>query len=124
MIRSVTPDGHRPRLELTRAEEGGVQVIALAGELDIDSVDELEAALAGASESGRPRVCLDMSQLAFIDSTGLAAVIRAHLTVVEGGGSFAVVAVPGTVRRTLETTGLLEMLSVVDDRRAALQDLA
>jgi anti-anti-sigma factor len=124
MIRPMVPDRDRPQLELTRAEQDGVQVVELAGEVDVDSVEELEAALAGASAGDRPRVCLDMSQLAFIDSTGLAAVIRAHIAVVEGGGAFAVVAGPGAVRRTLETTGLTDMLSVVDDRGAALQDLA
>ncbi len=124
MIRSMAPDRHRPQLELALAEHDGVQVVELTGELDVDSVDELEAALAGASGGARPRVCLDMSRLAFIDSTGMAAVIRAHLAVVEAGGAFAVVAVPGAVRRTLETTGLMQMLSVVDDRDAALHDLA
>ena len=118
------PERHRPQLELEFADHDGVHVVALAGELDVGSVDELEAALVGASAGARPRVCLDLSQLAFIDSTGLAAVIRAHLSVVEAGGGFAIVAAPGPVRRTLETTGLLDMLSVADDRAAALQDLA
>jgi anti-anti-sigma factor len=124
MIRFMEPDRHRPQLVLARLEHAGVQVVELAGELDVDSVDELEAALGAAADAPGPRVCLDMSRLAFIDSTGLAAVIRAHLAVVEAGGAFAVVAGPGAVRRTLETTGLMEMLSVVDDRGAALQDLA
>jgi anti-anti-sigma factor len=120
----MAPDRHRPQLELGRTEHGGVQVVELAGELDVNSVDELESALSAASAGERPRVCLDMSRLAFIDSTGLAAVIRAHLAIVEAGGAFAVVAASGAVRRTLETTGLMEMLSVADDRGAALQDLA
>jgi anti-anti-sigma factor len=124
MIRPMAPDRHRPQLELTQAEQVGVRAGRPAGEPDVDSVDELEAALAGASAGDRPRVCLDMSQLAFIDSTGMAAVIRAHLAVVDGGGALAVVAVPGAVRRTLETTGLMEMLTVVEDRGAALQDLS
>jgi anti-anti-sigma factor len=119
----MASDRHRPQLQLARLEHGGVQVVELAGELDVDSVDELESALVAAADGPRPRVCLDVSRLAFIDSTGLAAVIRAHLAVVEAGGAFAVVAAPGAVRRTLETTGLMEMLSVVDDREAALQDL-
>jgi anti-anti-sigma factor len=118
------PDRHRPQLELEFAEHDGVQVVELAGELDLGSVDELEAALSGAAAGARPRVCLDMSRLAFIDSTGLAAVIRAHLAVVEAGGGFAIVVAPGAVRRTLETTGLMDLLSVVDDRDEALQDLA
>ena len=120
----MVPDGHRPQLELAHAERDGVQIVELAGELDVDSVDELEAALGAASAGAHARVCLDMSRLAFIDSTGLAAVIRAHIAVVEGRGAFCVVAGPGAVRRTLETTGLMEMLSVVDDRDAALADLA
>jgi stage II sporulation protein AA (anti-sigma F factor antagonist) len=124
MIRRMGPDRHHPQLELAFAQSDGVQVVALSGELDVGSVDELEAVLIGVSAGARPRVCLDLSQLAFIDSTGLAAVIRAHLSVVEAGGGFAIVAGSGAVRRTLETTGLLEMLSVVDDRAAALQDLA
>jgi anti-anti-sigma factor len=120
----MAPERPRPQLELAHAEHAGVRIVELAGELDVDSVDELEAALAAASAEAGARVCLDMSRLAFIDSTGLAAVIRAHLAVVEAGGAFAVVAGPGAVRRTLETTGLMEMLSVVDARDAALQDLA
>src|SRR5918998_6176189 len=101
----MAPDRHRPQLELGQAEHDGVQVVELAGELDVDSVDELEAALAAASAGERPRVCLDMSRLAFIDSTGLAAVIRAHLAVVEAGGAFALVAGPGAGGRPLEATG-------------------
>ena len=120
----MAPDRHRPQLELTHSEHDGVRIVALAGELDVDSVDELEAALTAAAGEPGARICLDLSRLAFIDSTGLAAVIRAHLAVVEAGGAFSVVASPGAVRRTLETTGLVEMLSVVDARDAALQDLA
>ena len=120
----MVSDRHRPQLELAHAQQDGVQIVELAGELDVDSGDELEAALGAAAADAGARVCLDMARLRFIDSTGLAAVIRAHIAVVEGGGAFSVVAGPGAVRRTLETTGLVEMLSVVDDRDAALADLA
>jgi len=80
----MQPQPYRPQLEVARLEHGGVQVV----ELDLNSVGELDAALAAASGAERPRVCLDMSHLGFIDSTGLMA-----------------------------------MLSVVDDREAALEDL-
>jgi anti-anti-sigma factor len=64
------PERHRPQLELEFAEHHGVRVVELAGELDVGSVDELEAVLCGASAGAHPRVCLDLSRLAFIDSTG------------------------------------------------------
>jgi anti-anti-sigma factor len=114
----------RPQLDVARSEHDGVQLVELTGELDLDSIAELEMALAAASAGPAPRVCLDLTRLVFIDSSGLAAVVRAHVATAEAGGALIVVAAAGTVRRTLETSGLMVMLSVVDDRAAALADLA
>lgn len=81
--------------------------------------------LADASAGTHPHVCLDLSALEFIDSTGLAAVIRSHVRTGEAGGALMIVAGAGSiVRSTLATSGLMEMLSVVDTRAAALADLA
>jgi anti-sigma B factor antagonist len=124
MIRRMEkpPRGH-PQLAVATCEEDGVRVIALAGELDLHSVAEFDAALVAASAGPQPRVCLDLTGLRFIDSSGLAAIIRAHVMVAEAAGAFAIAA-GGIVHRTLETTGLLEMLNVVADRATALADLA
>ncbi len=73
-----------------------------------------------ATASERPRVCLDLAERRFIDSTGLAAVIRAHLAIDEAGGALAVVCGEGAVRRTVQTTGLLELLTVKGRRDVAL----
>lgn len=111
-----------PQLTVVQSEQDGVQVVALSGELDLRAVGELEAALATAGEDAR--VCLDLTALEFIDSTGLATVIRAHQALTGGGGAFAVVCnEAGTVRRTFQTTGLMALLTVVADRSAALQAL-
>lgn len=113
-----------PQLDVGRSEHEGVQVVELAGEVDINSVQELEAGLVAAFEGSAPSVCLDLAALSFIDSSGLAAVVRAHLAAVEAGGAMVIVAPAGAVRRTFETSGLMGMLSVVDDRDAALAQLA
>jgi stage II sporulation protein AA (anti-sigma F factor antagonist) len=123
MIRRME-EHDRPHLDVARSERDGVQLVELAGELDLDSIAELDAVLAAASAGAPPRVCLDLTGLAFIDSSGLAAVIRAHIAAAESGGGLIVVAPAGTVRRTIETSGLMDMLSVVDSRDAALADLA
>lgn len=111
-----------PQLTVVRSEQDGVQVVTLSGELDLRAVGELEAALAAAGVDAR--VCLDLTALQFIDSTGLATVIRGHQALTEGGGAFAVVCKDaGPVRRTFETTGLMALLTVVADRPAAFQAL-
>ena len=111
-----------PQLTIASCERDGVHVVALRGELDLRAVGELETVLAVAVESGR--VCLDLGELQFIDSTGLATVIRAHQSLDAAGGRLAVVCSgDGSVRRAFETTGLMALLTVADDRAAALQAL-
>ena len=111
-----------PQLSVVCSVQDGVQVVALSGELDMRAVGELEAALTAAGTDAR--VCLDLTALEFIDSTGLATVIRGHQALTDGGGAFAVVCnEAGAVRRTFETTGLMALLTVVADRSAAFQAL-
>ena len=111
-----------PQLEVEHSGLGDVQLVALAGELDLPAVGELEAVLsaAAAAGDGPPRVCLDLSELVFIDSSGLATIIRAHQAIAGDGGTLAIVCAPGAVRRTFDTTGLMRMLTIVDARDAAI----
>ena len=112
-----------PELTITCSRQDGLDVVALSGELDLRAVGELETALSVAGDAAR--VCLDLTALQFIDSTGLATVIRAHQALAAGGGRLVVACRgEGSVRRTFETTGLMTLLTVADDRAAALQALS
>jgi len=57
-------------------EHGASMRLALTGELDLAAVPVLDARLADARAAERT-VCLDLSNLEFIDSTGLQALVRA-----------------------------------------------
>jgi stage II sporulation protein AA (anti-sigma F factor antagonist) len=112
-----------PQLTVACSEQDGVHVVALSGELDLRAIGELEAALAQVGQDAR--ICLDLAQLQFIDSTGLATVIRAHQGMSAAGGALAVACRgDGSVRRAFETTGLTTLLTVVEDRARALQALS
>jgi len=63
-----------PRFDVAVDEENGTVVLRLSGELDLVSEPILESALARAK--GRP-VRIDLSELAFMDSTGLRALLSA-----------------------------------------------
>ena len=111
-----------PQLTVACSQQDGVHVVALSGELDMRATGELEAALAQSGANGR--VCLDLTGLEFIDSSGLATVIRAHQAFAAAGGTLAVACRDqGSVRRTFETTGLTTLLTVSEDRAHALQAL-
>ncbi|HVF78882.1 MAG TPA: STAS domain-containing protein [Solirubrobacteraceae bacterium] len=111
-----------PQLTVERSEQDGVHLVTLSGELDLYGVPELETTLA--QPGPEARICLDLTALEFIDSTGLATVIRAHQTLAAGDGAIAVVAAAtGSVRRTLEMTGLTTLLNISADRATAVQSL-
>ncbi len=63
-----------PRFDVEAAEANGTVVLRLSGELDLVSEPILESALARAK--GRP-VRIELSELAFMDSTGLRALLSA-----------------------------------------------
>ena len=118
MITGMGPGMNIPQLTVARSDQDGIQVIALSGELDLRAVGELETAIAAAGDGAR--VCLDLSELQFIDSSGLATVVRGHQALAATDGRLVVVCVAGAVHRTFETTGLTALLTLVGDRAAAL----
>ena len=61
--------------ELT-ANESGTAVVAVRGELDIQTVPQLQAVVAPALEANPRRLVLDVSELRFADSSGIAQWVR------------------------------------------------
>ena len=62
----------RPEFEVTVCSEGGVRVVTVSGELDLDTMGELNAVLAD-DEGLVATTVIDLRRLTFIDSSGLRA---------------------------------------------------
>jgi anti-sigma B factor antagonist len=93
-----------PELCITFRNIADVHVVALHGELDIASAGGLADALVEVAGS---TVVVDLSDLTFINSTGIAALVVARNRIVEKGLGQLVLARPGEiVRKVLEITGL------------------
>ena len=88
--------------------------MALRGELDLTGADELRARLRTVCEEYEGRVILDLSELTFIDSTGLSILVEYHQKTRAAGGRLALVAPRPAVVRVLGITGLGEHLKVCD----------
>ena len=93
-------------------------MVAVHGDVDLATVDVLRAQLTGAIERGE-KVVLDLREVAFMDTQGLAAVIEAEHASSAAGTRFVVVRAPATVHRLFDMIGLSERLTVVDDPTAA-----
>ena len=86
--------------------------IRLLGELDMSTAPRLRDELARLSSGGAGVVTVDLSDLAFIDSTGLSVLITALKRLRSQGGDLALRSpTPGT-RKVLEITGMTEVFSI------------
>jgi anti-anti-sigma factor len=96
-------------------------IITPVGELDLATVDEFRAALADGEHASTERLLVDLSQVRFIDSTGLAAVIAAHDRLRRQRRTLALVVPDGSeVAVALLLAGLRDTLPVFKSRHAAL----
>ncbi len=80
-------------------------IVALSGDLDLATAPELRTALLEALTE-RPTIVVDMTDLRFLDSTGLGVLVRVHKRAKALGGVVAFAAVPGNVVKILEVTCL------------------
>ena len=87
-------------------EEQGVSVIATSGELDAASSPDVEQALDRLMNEARRRFVIDLSATSFIDSSGLALLVRAFKRVRGGGGKLFVAGLQPAVRKVFELTRL------------------
>jgi anti-anti-sigma factor len=110
--------------------DDGIRVVAVRGELDLSTAPELEGPLEEAIASGDASMLVDLSECEFIDSTGIALIVRAWQQLdraAEAGGEGRVVICSHNdqVRRVLEITGLelsIPIHSTRDDAIAALRN--
>jgi anti-sigma B factor antagonist len=108
--------------------DDGIQVFTVRGELDMNTAPELDRSLERALASGDASVMLDLSKCEFIDSTGIALIVRAWQRLDrdaggEGQGRFILCCINHQVRRLLKITGVESSISMHEQRDAALAEL-
>ncbi|MGC4806264.1 STAS domain-containing protein [Micromonospora sp. DT233] len=91
--------------------DGAAACLRLAGELDVSTAPELTAALDGLAEQGERHLLVDLTELTFCDSTGLAAFVRGDNRAAAQGGWLRLTGATGRVERLLRLTGLAEVLA-------------
>lgn len=109
--------GSRPDLgDLTirSFRDGGTHVVALAGELDLDTATELMRELAAVELAQPPEVAVDLRELTFIDSIGVRLLFNAHQRAEAGGYRLIVVRGPAAIERICGFCELMNPLSLGD----------
>ncbi len=92
---------------------GDVYLVKAEGELDLATADVLADELNRAEATDAKQILLDLSDLAFIDSTGIHVLVTAHRQLADG--RLRLLPVNGQVRYVLDLTGVAGYLRFVPE---------
>ncbi|HVN69552.1 MAG TPA: STAS domain-containing protein [Candidatus Binatia bacterium] len=99
-------------IDLTTDDGGRTLLFKLRGSLDLATSPTVRAAFNDATEKGSRHLIVDLTQLEFLDSTGLGVLIGAHRRLAEHDGSLRLVVADGSIARLLNITGLIGVFAV------------
>jgi anti-anti-sigma factor len=110
---SHSPDFNTAGLPLTvtAGRQGNRGEVVLVGELDHYVADEVTSAVESLVTEGVGHVVVDAGRLGFVDSAGLAALLRARATAIAAGATFGLSGVSASLGRTIDMSGLGGLLS-------------
>jgi anti-anti-sigma factor len=98
----------------------GSNVLPLKGEIDLHVSPSVTASLNEMIDKKPERLVVDLSDVSYIDSAGLAALIEAMQKVEGYGGRFALAGLQETVRSIFEISRLDQVFQIFPDTNAAL----
>ena len=100
---------------------GQVKMVKLRGKLNLgDAVDRFRDTLADLMASGDTRVVLDLSEVPWIDSSGIGLLVKILTSAKQKGGSIKLLNPSKFTVQTLKMICLLELFEVFDDQEKAV----
>ncbi len=102
-------------MEITRVQTSGALELRIRGRLDGYWADHLENSLAETMREGHDRIRLDLSEVGFMSSAGIAVLMKCYKQLQRIDGSLAITRASPQVKTVLEMTGLADKLIAVDE---------
>ncbi|MFD9722096.1 STAS domain-containing protein [Streptomyces sp. NPDC059076] len=94
----------------TTHTDGHVAVLCVSGEIDMETAPALREEALDVIAHGRPHLILDLTGVTFCDSSGFNALIGIMRCAMVANGSLALAAVPDSLLRILDLTGISNVM--------------
>jgi len=108
---------------LTQQTVGDYPVLTVHGEADMYSAPALQDALSSLLDAGGRAVVVDLTQVVFLDSTGLGVLVSARTRATENDQRLPVVCEDGRILKLFRITGLESVFEIHPSLDAALEGL-
>ena len=108
-------------LKITGNEVEGVSLVALNGRVILgEESTALREKLKSLIAAGNKKIVLNMSEVTYIDSSGLGALVAAHLSAKNAGASIRLCNLGQKFYEVMQVTKLLTVFDVYDTEAAAV----
>ena len=108
-------------LKLTGSEVEGVSLVALNGRIILgEESTALREKLKSLIAAGNKKIVLNMAEVTYIDSSGLGALVAAHLSAKTAGASIRLCNLGQKFHEVLQMTKLLTVFDVYETEAAAV----
>src|SRR5205807_376501 len=101
--------------ERAQLDSGGC-IVGVRGQIDLYSAPEFKSALANAVDDGCLDLVVDLSEVNFMDSTGLGVLVGMLKRLDRAGGTLTIVTSDPTILRIFEISGLTDRFTIVASR--------
>jgi anti-sigma B factor antagonist len=106
-------------MQLHERSENGIDILRLGGEIDLHYAPVLRALLKAKAKSGCRALLLDVSNVRFIDSSGLSALLEYLRDSQKFGGRFCIGGLSEQLRWTFEIVRLDTVMPIFSDAAEA-----
>ena len=106
------------------AVDDTTHVVSLRGEIDAATAPRLASRLFGLADEGKRGVVVDLSEVTFMDSTGIGVLLNAVSHFEARHAGLVLVCDSDLVLRPFQLTGVADHLTIVESREQALGALA
>ncbi len=107
-------DGNPRGLKITTARHGQAHVVRVAGDIDLRSSPELREALIQTLEARPQRLTLDLSDVPYMDSSGVGTLVETKRLIEKQGGQIELTGLQPRVKSVFEITQLDRFFAIKD----------
>lgn len=108
-----------PQLILVRSAEDGAAVVRCTGKLVAGTTDILQSEIRGLLPSAK-RIVLDLTDLGYMDSSGLGSIIGLYVSAKSAGSKLEVINLSRRVRHLFSITNVLSLFETCGEQNIRL----
>jgi anti-sigma B factor antagonist len=121
----IIEEEYRVSIQVTNRVVGDVSVVDVAGRITLgEGASALRENIRGLVGKGNKKILLNLSDVSYIDSSGIGELVSGFTTVTNQGGVLKLLGLTKRVKDLLQITKLYTVFEVFDDEAAAVRSFA